>query len=71
MAQRDQDNPDIPSMLARYRRELQDFDARPEQFRPRNIITPVGEALLLHREIEMVNRRATDPKGGDVAAECL
>ena len=66
MERQDQDNPAIRSMLERYRRELQDFDTRPERFRPRNTITPVGEALLLHREIEAMTRCTADP--GDVDA---
>ena len=69
MTQRSQDHPAIRSMLERYRRELLDFDARPERFRPRHIITPTGEALLLHREIERMDRRAADPNDGEATEE--
>ncbi|MDA8377233.1 MAG: hypothetical protein M0Z50_09275 [Planctomycetia bacterium] len=48
-------NPAITALLARYKREMREYDARPQQYKPRWQITPAGEALLLHRSIEKLN----------------
>ena len=60
---------DVPAMKARYRREMRDFDARPGQYKPRWVITPAGEALLLHRDLEQryttADGDAVDVDGGD------
>lgn len=51
----------ISTLMARYRRELTDFDERPQKYKPRWQKTEVGAALLLHREIERLNpARVTD-----------
>ncbi|MHB1644586.1 MAG: hypothetical protein ACYCS8_18365 [Acidithiobacillus sp.] len=55
-------------LKARYRREMRDYDARPAQYKPRWQITDVGEALLLHRELEQRYTETdtdADVDGGD------
>lgn len=43
------------NLLFRMKAELFDFDARPPIYKPRWKLEKVGEALLLHREIERLN----------------
>lgn len=51
----------ISTLMARYRRELADFDERPQKYKPRWLKTEIADALLLHREIERLNSaRATE-----------
>lgn len=45
----------IVALLARYKRELREYDARPQQYKPHWQLTAVGEALLLHRSVEKLN----------------
>lgn len=42
----------MSSLLAYYKRELRIYDARPGRYKPRWVITPVGAALLLHRNFD-------------------
>lgn len=52
------------SLLAQYRRELREYDARPAEYKPRWQITDAGAALLLHREIEAMDRPRDAVWGG-------
>lgn len=51
---------EINTILKEYRREysreMRLFDSRPARYRPANELTPAGEALLLHAEIDAMNR---------------
>lgn len=51
----------IHALLARYRRELREYDARPQQYKPHWQLTAIGEALLLHRAVERMNPRRPVP----------
>lgn len=63
----------ISDILARYKRELREYDYREQKYKPRWQITTAGAALLLHREIEHQNPAravdatdaADDAEGGD------
>lgn len=60
--------PSVSDLLARYKRELREYDYREQKYKPRWQITTAGAALLLHREIELQNpARAVDAEAVDEA----
>jgi hypothetical protein len=46
-------------LLAKYRREMRDFDARPAKFRPKQELTETGQALLAHDVLLDVSAEVT------------
>lgn len=44
-------------LLSRMQAYLKGFDAREPQYMPRRKITPIGAALLMHREIEALDAK--------------